>query len=579
MRNLFIISQIILLIILLMVISPFLTRVLHENENSILLGHWEVNIGNGFIKCLPVPWDLPADKGGIGAGDYTGYGIYRSAVIIPSALKEKSLAVFFNGIDDADETFINGKRIGMTGAFPPSKETDSGYISAWAAPRVYYLPESLIKFDNENIIEVKVYNHSGKGGIYGNYHPEINDYKLLEKKAFSLSLIRNSPRLFILSVFAFFIILLTDRVIKYTGKGFLKFFLLHTKESFNPCRLFFVKNKPSEKFYNLLYNISCRYIYILISITAASIFIIYELVMRDATLYGMETLGVKFHIHILYLALLFLILIVNKNFITDDEVYKTKVERACFITAGVLTHPFLFLCYLVFAFTRPSSVLYNDFPKRGSYIIIFFLVLIIIKLVPRIIAFYLQKNETDNENSSLNKTLFKLLLILVSILSIVAYKTDIPLIADYTTVVASFVFIIYIAMILSSDERLVMLQKEQNDKSIKNKTKKSNNEERIETIKNFIIDNCDTELRRDDIAAAMGMSPEYLSRIFNSYTGKTIIDYINEARIEKAAKLLVETDKTVIEIGYSSGFSSLRTFNRSFLKYKGISPSLFRKNR
>jgi AraC-like DNA-binding protein len=54
-------------------------------------------------------------------------------------------------------------------------------------------------------------------------------------------------------------------------------------------------------------------------------------------------------------------------------------------------------------------------------------------------------------------------------------------------------------------------------------------------------------------------------------------DYINSLRLAEAEKILNNKSYTITEIAGMSGFSTIRTFNRAFLKKYGISPSAYRK--
>jgi len=95
---------------------------------------------------------------------------YRYHVTIPKSLLEKSdlkETVDFNmgKIDDADEVYLNGKLIGKTGGFPKDA---GGYKSAWSTVRVYSVKanSSLVKWDADNVIAVRVYNGGEPGGMF-----------------------------------------------------------------------------------------------------------------------------------------------------------------------------------------------------------------------------------------------------------------------------------------------------------------------------------------------------------------------------------------------------------------------------
>lgn len=69
-------------------------------------------------------------------------------------------------IDDVDETFLNGEKIGQTGTFPGDKE---GYSTAWSTPRRYFLPlnSKAIRWGKDNVIAIRCYNGNQPGGMYG----------------------------------------------------------------------------------------------------------------------------------------------------------------------------------------------------------------------------------------------------------------------------------------------------------------------------------------------------------------------------------------------------------------------------
>src|SRR5207302_308521 len=62
--------------------------------------------------------------------------------------------------DDVDETFLNGVKLGQTGAFPPN------YRSEWQAYRRYRIPVDALNWGGENVLAVRVYDGAGPGGIW-----------------------------------------------------------------------------------------------------------------------------------------------------------------------------------------------------------------------------------------------------------------------------------------------------------------------------------------------------------------------------------------------------------------------------
>ena len=125
-------------------------------------------------------------------------------------------------------------------------------------------------------------------------------------------------------------------------------------------------------------------------------------------------------------------------------------------------------------------------------------------------------------------------------------------------------------------EELYSRLKNQFPATQKEQTLSGDMEERMEKVCAFIRENFREEINRDVITGIIGLNSSTLSRAFNRYTGKTLPDYTNEFRVEEAKRLLGETDMTVTRISINSGFDNLRTFNRAFKKFTGISPIEYR---
>ncbi len=102
--------------------------------------------------------------------------------------------------------------------------------------------------------------------------------------------------------------------------------------------------------------------------------------------------------------------------------------------------------------------------------------------------------------------------------------------------------------------------------------------EKLEIIKTFIHKNYTSDISREGLASAVDINPNYLSTLFKAYTGKKINEYINSIRIKEAAKQLVNTDKKIIDIAFSTGFENLATFIRIFKNEMETTPSQYRKN-
>lgn len=82
-----------------------------------------------------------------------------------------------------------------------------------------------------------------------------------------------------------------------------------------------------------------------------------------------------------------------------------------------------------------------------------------------------------------------------------------------------------------------------------------------------------------EIVSFSNYDKKYLCYVFKKYTGVTMTEYLNSARLNFAADLLKSTNKTVSEIALESGFSSTSYFNVIFKKRFGITPKQMRKTR
>ena len=104
----------------------------------------------------------------------------------------------------------------------------------------------------------------------------------------------------------------------------------------------------------------------------------------------------------------------------------------------------------------------------------------------------------------------------------------------------------------------------------------SSESRRVLKVKDFINTHINDELRLEQLANLVSMTPTAFSRFFKLRTGKTLSEYIVDIRLGHAARLLLDTSDSVSEICWDCGFNTLSNFNRLFRKRKGCSPTEFR---
>ena len=78
------------------------------------------------------------------------------------------------------------------------------------------------------------------------------------------------------------------------------------------------------------------------------------------------------------------------------------------------------------------------------------------------------------------------------------------------------------------------------------------------------------------IAAVAHISPAHFSRCFRAVFGETPHRYLQRRRVERSMFLLRETDRSVTDVCFDVGFTSLGTFSRTFREIVGETPSGYR---
>lgn len=92
----------------------------------------------------------------------------------------------------------------------------------------------------------------------------------------------------------------------------------------------------------------------------------------------------------------------------------------------------------------------------------------------------------------------------------------------------------------------------------------------------WISSHCTEPVSLEEASKVAGFSRCHFSKLFRAYTGLSFTDFVTRERLHIAENLLKKPDLTITEVSLESGFNSISTFNRVFLKSKNVSPTDFR---
>jgi AraC-like DNA-binding protein len=80
-----------------------------------------------------------------------------------------------------------------------------------------------------------------------------------------------------------------------------------------------------------------------------------------------------------------------------------------------------------------------------------------------------------------------------------------------------------------------------------------------------------------DIAHAVNFSPAYLTDLMKRETGRPIVSWIIELRMQRAEQLLAQTDQPISQVAATVGYGDANSFGRAFTKRRGVSPWQWRR--
>ncbi|WP_426709477.1 PocR ligand-binding domain-containing protein [Cetobacterium sp. SF1] len=92
----------------------------------------------------------------------------------------------------------------------------------------------------------------------------------------------------------------------------------------------------------------------------------------------------------------------------------------------------------------------------------------------------------------------------------------------------------------------------------------------------FIDDNLEKKISLEEMAKICNLSISHFSKVFKRETGKTLHEYINRKKIQRAKYMLSLSNLSIYEIGLEIGFEDSSYFTKVFKKYVGLSPKEYR---
>lgn len=99
----------------------------------------------------------------------------------------------------------------------------------------------------------------------------------------------------------------------------------------------------------------------------------------------------------------------------------------------------------------------------------------------------------------------------------------------------------------------------------------------IRSACNYIAEHSMEDISQAEVAAKIGLSPYYFSKLFKEYLQTSFPQYLTRIRLQNAITLLTEDSLSITECAYMAGFQSTTTFNKAFLESVGCSPREYRK--
>jgi AraC-like DNA-binding protein len=100
--------------------------------------------------------------------------------------------------------------------------------------------------------------------------------------------------------------------------------------------------------------------------------------------------------------------------------------------------------------------------------------------------------------------------------------------------------------------------------------------ERLDRVLTYITEHYSSQISLSEVAEIAYMTPSSFCRYFKNRTRKTLIQFVNDVRVQEVRRQLLQTEKPVSEIAEACGFQNLSHFNKVFRVQSKMSPLLYR---
>jgi len=99
---------------------------------------------------------------------------------------------------------------------------------------------------------------------------------------------------------------------------------------------------------------------------------------------------------------------------------------------------------------------------------------------------------------------------------------------------------------------------------------------RLSAVLQVVTANVATPISLGAAAKLAGLERKYFSAFFRSKVGATFTEWIRALRVCRAMELMRDHDDSITRIAFAAGFQDVRTFERAFKRYLGVSPKVYR---